>query len=184
MNAKHYRLGAVAAVAAGAAWGASAVLQVTGGRNTGEEVYGFTGHAILTLFTIVLLLTVPAMFALARHARSDLGARIAAPGLVVLALTCIVSNVQGRDPSFFDVVAPITNLLWLVGSAVLSVSLYKAGRIPRGLAIALPFVQVFALPLSALGGSLVSGAYWVAVGYLMQHRALERSPRPAVTAAA
>jgi hypothetical protein len=183
MNGKNYRLGAMAAVAAGAIWAGSAILQVSGGRSSGEDVDGFTGHAILTLFTIALLLMVPAMFSLARHAQSDLGARIAAPGLVVLALTCIVSNVQGHDPSFFVVVAPLTNLLWLAGSIVLSVSLYKAGRIPRGLAVALPFMQVFALPLSAVGGSLVTGAYWIATGYLMQAGALERSPAGATAAA-
>jgi hypothetical protein len=174
MNSNQYRFGAMAAVAAGAVWVASAVLQVTGGRNSGEDVVGFTGHAILTLFTLALLLMGPAMFALSRHALSDLGARIALPGLVVLGLTSVVSNVQGHDPSFFVVVAPITNVLWLAGSIVLAVSLYKAGRIPRGLAIALPFMQVFALPLSAVGGSVVTGAFWIAVGYLMQQGALER----------
>ena len=184
MNAKHYRIGAMSAIAAGAVWAASAVLQVSGGHPTGEKVEGFTGHAIISLLTVVLLLMVPAMFALARHARSDLGARIAAPGLIVLALTCIVSNVQGTDPSFFVVVAPITNLLWLVGSITLSVSLYKAGRIPRGLAIALPFMQVFALPLSAVGGSLVTGAYWIAVGHLMRADALESRSAAAAPATA
>jgi hypothetical protein len=184
MNSNQYRLAAMAAVTAGAAWVAGAVFQVTGGHDSGEEVVGFSGHAILTLFTISLLLMGPAMFGLARHALSDLGARIATPGLVVLGLTCIVSNVQGEDPSFFVVVAPITNLLWLVGSIVLAVSLYKAGRIPRGLAIALPFMQVFALPLSAIGGPVVTGAYWIAVGYLMQQGALERQPAPATATAA
>ncbi len=184
MNARNYRFGAMAAVGAGAAWAASSVLQVTGGRNTGEEVEGFTGHAIISLFTVALLLMAPAMLALARHAKSDLGARIAIPGLVVLGLTCIVSNVQGEDPSFFVVVAPITNLLWLVGSIVLSVSLYKAGRVPRWVAIALPFMQVFALPLSAIGGSIVTGAFWLTVGYLMQNDALVRRPRVAAAVTA
>src|SRR3712207_4931750 len=154
MNGKNYKLGAIAAVGAGAIWAASSVIQVFGGRDTGDKVEGFSGHAILTLFTVALLLMAPAMLALARHAVSDLGARIAFPGLVVLGLTCIVSNVQGEEPSFFAVVAPITNLLWLAGSIVLAVSLYKAGRVPRWVAIALPFTQVFALPLSAIGGTL------------------------------
>ena len=174
MNSTQYRIGAMSAVAAGAVWVASAILQVGAGHPTGEKVEGFAGHATITLFTVALLLMGPAMFALARHALSDLGARIATPGLVVLGLTCIVSNVQGEDPSFFVVVAPLTNLLWLAGSIVLAVSLHKAGRIPRGLAIALPFMQIFALPLSAIGGSIVTGAYWIAVGYLMQQGALER----------
>jgi hypothetical protein len=184
MNAKQYRLAAFSAVAAGAVWAASAVLQVSGGRDTGEKVEGFTGHAIISLLTVALLLMAPAMLALGRHALSDLGARIAVPGLVILGLTCVVSNVRGEDPSFFVVVAPITNLLWLAGSIVLAVSLYKANRIPRGLAIALPFMQVFALPLSAIGGSLVTGAFWIAVGYLMQTGALERPSTAAVPAAA
>jgi hypothetical protein len=184
MNAKQYRLAAVSAVAAGAVWAVSAVIHVTGGHNTGQKVEGFAGHATITLFTVALLLMAPAMLALGRHALSDRGARIAIPGLVVLALTCIVSNVRGEDPSFFIVVAPITNLLWLVGSIVLAVSLHKANRIPRGLAIALPFMQVFALPLSAIGGSVVTGAFWIAIGYLMQTGALERPASAAVPATA
>ena len=174
MNAKQYRLAAVSAVAAGALWAVSAVIHVTGGHGSGEKVEGFSEHATITLLTLALLLMAPAMLALGRHALSDLGSRIAIPGLVVLGLTCIVSNVRGEDPSFFVVVAPITNLLWLVGSIVLAVSLYKANRIPRGLAIALPFMQMFALPLSAIGGSVVTGAFWIATGYLMQKGALER----------
>ena len=59
-----------------------------------------------------------------------------------------------------------------------------ASRIPRGLAIALPFMQVFALPLSAVGGSVVTGAYWIAVGYLMQQGALERPRAEAIPATA
>jgi hypothetical protein len=184
MNAKQYRLGAVSAVAAGALWAVSAVIQVTGGHGGGENVEGFSEHAIITLLTVTLLLMAPAMLALGRHALSDLGARIAIPGLVVLGLTCIVSNVRGEDPSFFIVVAPITNLLWLVGSIVLAVSLYRANRIPRGLAIALPFMQVFALPLSAIGGSVVTGGFWIAVGYLMQKGALERPASAAAVPAA
>ena len=116
MNTTSYRAGAAAAVAAGATWVVSAVLQVTAGNGTGEKVEGFSGHAIIGLFTVALLLMGPAMFALSRHALSDLGARIATPGLVILGLTCIVSNVRGEDPSFFVVVAPLTNLLWLAGS--------------------------------------------------------------------
>jgi hypothetical protein len=100
--------------------------------------------------------------------------------MVLLAITATTSNINGEDMSFFPVVATATNLLWLGGSIHLAVQLYKAGRVPRWVAIALPITQVFALPLAMVGGGIVAGGYWLAVGYLMQVGALEnRSAAPA-----
>ena len=100
--------------------------------------------------------------------------------MVVLAATCVVSNVNGDDPSFFVVVAPVTNLLWLAGSVWLAFALRRAGRVPKAVWIALPFMQILALPLSAVGGMAVAGAYWLAVGYLLMAGApLRDAPAPA-----
>jgi hypothetical protein len=79
--------------------------------------------------------------------------------------------------SFFPIVASLTNLAWLGGSIALAVSLYRTGRVSKRIAVGLPLVQVFALPLSMFGGGLIAGAYWVAVGYLMNQGALEGSNR-------
>jgi hypothetical protein len=77
------------------------------------------------------------------------------------------------------VVAPITNALWLFGSIALAVSLKRAGRVPRWVYLGLPFVWVAGIPLDTLGGRLIAGAYWLAVGYLLADRSLE-TRRPAV----
>ena len=121
-----------------------------------------------------LLLTAPAILALARHANRPTGAQVAAVGMVGLAILATISNVRGEDPSFFPPVAMVTNLMWFGGSIALAVSPKRAGRISTRLAIALPLTWIAALPLSFVGGSALTGAYWLTVGYLMYHDALER----------
>jgi hypothetical protein len=63
------------------------------------------------------------------------------------------------------VVAPITNALWLFGSIALAVSLKRAGSVPRWVYLCLPLVWVGGIPLSTLGGGLISGAYLLTLGY-------------------
>ena len=184
MNVKHYRLAALAAMAGGAAWAISGPLQLAGVNEHETQVVTFGEHVLISLFSLALVLTAPGLLALARHARSDTGAKVAVVGMVLLSLTALSSNITGEDQSFFPVAASLTNLMWLGGSIHLAVSLYKAGRVPRWVAIALPLTQVFGLPLSAVGGGLVVGGYWLAVGYLMRLDALEnRSAAPATATA-
>lgn len=182
MTAKHYRLAAAAAIAGGVAWAVSGPLQLAGVNEHETQVVTFGEHVLIGLFSLALVLTAPGVLALARHARSDTGAKVAATGMVLLGLTALSSNINGEDLSFFPVAASFANLLWLAGSIHLAVSLYKAGRVPRWVAIGLPFAQVFALPLSVVGGGLVAGGYWLSVAYLMHVGALEN--RSAVTAPA
>ena len=47
-------------------------------------------------------------------------------------------------------------------------------RISPRIAYALPAAWFFALPLSPLGGAIVTGAFWITVGYLIYHGAIER----------
>jgi hypothetical protein len=125
------------------------------------------------------------MLALARHAKSNTGAKVAATGMVLLAITALTSNINGEDASFFPIAATITNLMWLGGSIHLAVGLYRERRVAKWVAIGLPFAQVFALPLSAAGGGLIAGAYWVSVAWMMQAGAIEQaSPRAAAPATA
>ena len=174
MTAKHYRLAAASAIAGGVAWAVSGPLQLAGVNEHETQVVTLGEHVLIGLFSLALVLTAPGLLALARHAKSDTGAKVAAAGMVLLALTALSSNITGEDQSFFPVAASLANLLWLGGSIHLAVSLYKAGRVPRWVAIALPLTQVFALPLSVVGGGIGAGGYWLAVGYLMQQDALER----------
>jgi len=179
MTAKHYRLAAASAIAGGMAWAVSGPLQLAGVNEHETQVVTVGEHILIGLFSLALALTAPGVLALARHAKSNAGAKVAAGGMVLLALTALSSNITGEDQSFFPVAASLTNLLWLGGSIHLAVSLYKAGRVPRWVAIGLPLTQVFALPLAIVGGGIVAGGYWLAVGYLMQAGALEnRSAAP------
>ena len=62
--------------------------------------------------------------------------------------------------------------------------LRRNGTLSRPMAIMLPLTMVFFLPLSAVGGSLVAGAYWLTLGWLVDndqlHRAAGRTaPQPA-----
>jgi hypothetical protein len=52
-------------------------------------------------------------------------------------------------------------------STAVAVRAKRSGAVPTWVAWALALVQVFALPLSVVGGGLVAGAIWLAVGYLM-----------------
>jgi hypothetical protein len=184
MSIKHYRLAALAAMAGGAAWAISGPMQLAGVNEHETQVVTVGEHVLIGLFSLALALTAPGLLALARHARSNTGAKVAAVGMVLLSLTALSSNITGEDQSFFPIAASLTNLMWLVGSIMLAVSLYKAGRVPRWVAIGLPLTQVFALPLSIVGGGLVAGGYWLAVGYLMRLDALEnRAAVPAPAAA-
>jgi hypothetical protein len=50
------------------------------------------------------------------------------------------------------------------------------------LAVGLPLSWIFALPLSAVGGALAAGAYWLVVGWLLRHERLGEpagAPQPA-----
>jgi hypothetical protein len=176
------RLSAFAAMAGGAAWVATGAIQLTG-RNElrTDEIETVLEHVLLGLMSTALLLTAPAVVALARHARTRRPAYVAAAGQTLLAIAATTSNVAGHDPAFFLVVAPLANAMWLLGAIGLAVSLRRAGQVSKLVAFGLPAVQVFALPLSIVGGPIVSGAYWLAVGYMLSVDGLRRRELRPVT---
>jgi hypothetical protein len=175
------RLSALAAMAGGLAWIVVGVLQTTGGDEfTTSKVETVAEHAMMGFFAAALVLTAPAVLALAGHARTMRPAYVAASGQVLLAIAATTSNIVGDDPMFFLVVAPLANAMWLFGAIALSVSLKRAGEVPTAVAYGLPLVQVFALPLSVIGGPVVSGGYWLAVGSLLAVGIVRRrEPQPA-----
>lgn len=132
---------------------------------------------LLALFAVSLLLVSPAHLALARFARGPWGGRLAAVGTPLLAVGAMSSAVNGEDLAFFPAVAMVANALWLVGSVVLGVSLWKAGRVPRWVAVLLPVSMPVTLVLSQLGSGLLVGAFWVTLGALMATGHLDRRSR-------
>jgi hypothetical protein len=170
------RLAAVAAMAGGSTWAVTGAIQLTGKDELRTEAIESTlEHVMLGMFSAALVLTAIAVVALAQRARTPRPGYVAAAGQVALAIAATTSNIAGEDPTFFLVVAPIANLMWFAGTIGLAVSLYRAGAVSKPVAFLLPAVQVFCLPLSVVGGGLIGGAVWIAVGYLMSIGALRRS---------
>jgi hypothetical protein len=177
------RLSALAAMAGGLGWIVVGVLQLTGGGEfTTDAVETVAEHAMMGFFAAALVLTAPVVLALAGHARTRRPGYVAVSGQLLLAIAVTVSNIVGDDPLFFVVVAPLANAMWLVGAIALAVSLKRAGEVPNAVAYGLPLVQVFALPLSVIGGPIVSGGYWLAVGSLLAADGLPRRAAQPATA--
>jgi hypothetical protein len=169
-----------AAILAGAAFAAGGVTQIIHSqRHSGNRVVGVAGYLVLSFFVVALVSVTPSFIALARRARSGAAAKAAlaaAAGTAVLGLTSITSIVNGHDLGLFNVVAPLTNAAWLFGSIVLAVFLKRAGTVPAAVAIGLPLAWVGAIPLATVGGGVIAGAYYVAIGYLLATHAIERTP--------
>lgn len=132
-------------------------------RVLGEE------HLLLALFAAFLLLTIPALLALARYGgpAARAGALAVSAGHVALTFGATSSNLNGEDFWWFPYVAAPANLAMLVGAITLAVSLWRAGRVPRLVAAALPVLWLCEIVLSQLGGGLVAGPYWIVVGRLL-----------------
>ncbi len=140
------------------------------------------GYLALSFFIVALLSIAPSFIALARRARSGAGAKAAlaaAAGTTILGLTSITSLVNGHDLALFNVVAPVTNAAWLVGSIILAISLKRAGKVPAAVAVGLPLAWVAPIPLATFGGGVLAGAYYLATGYLLASEAIERTGRAA-----
>lgn len=169
------------AILAGAAFAAGGVTEIVHSqRHSGNRVVGVAGHLVLSFFVVALISVAPSFLALARRARSGVATKsalAAAAGTTALGLTSIVSIVSGHDLGLFNVVAPLTNGAWLVGSIILAVSLKRAGKVPATIAVGLPIIWVATIPFATIGGGVIAGAYYLALGYLLVNHALDRTPR-------
>jgi hypothetical protein len=177
------KLAGRAAMLAGAAATAGGVTQVVHSqRHSGNNVVGVAGYLTLSFFVVFLISVAPSFIALARRARPGHAAKAAAAaaaGTLVLGLTSITSLINGHDLGMFNVIAPLTNAAWLFGSIILAVSLKRAGKVSTAVAVGLPIAWVATIPLATVGGGVIAGAYYLAVGYLLVNDAIERRPRVA-----
>jgi hypothetical protein len=171
------------AMLAGAAATAGGVTEIIHSqRHAGSNVVGVAGYLTLSFFAVFLISVAPSFLALARRARSGaaVNAAVAAgAGTLILGLTSITSLINGHDLGIFNIVAPLTNAAWLVGSIVIAVSLKRAGKVSTAVAIGLPIAWLATIPLATVGGGVIAGAYYLAVGYLLVNDAVERRPRVA-----
>jgi hypothetical protein len=167
------------ALAAGAVMASAGAVQATRPDIQPDRVETVVEHTILVQLAALLILAIPAVIAIGRRAGSALGRRAAAvavAGQVALAVTCTVSNVNGGDPDWFVVAAPASNLLWAGGWVALALALHRSGAAHRWVAIGLPLTWIALLPLSSLGGGLLAGGYWLALGAAMAVGSLGRRP--------
>ena len=79
----------------------------------------------------------------------------------------------------FNVIAPLTNGAWLFGSVIIAVSLKRAGTVRNAVAVGLPLAWVATIPLATLGGGVLSGAYYLAIGYLLATGTFHHTPSAA-----
>ncbi len=169
------KLAGRAAILAGAALTAGGVTEIIHSqRHAGNRVVGVAGNLVLSFFVVALVSIAPSFLALGRRARPGLAtwaALAAAAGTTALGLTSITSLVNGRDLGLFGVLAPLTNGAWLFGSIILAVSLKRAGRVPSVLAVGLPITWVATIPLATVGGGVIAGAYYLALGHLLVNHA-------------
>lgn len=164
---------AAAAVAGGLCWIAFAVSGVlSASDNSNEKVVleGAGDYLGFGLFALCLALAVTAVAALHLHHRGADG-RLGRIGAIVAgagaAAQCVVISgivVNGEETSWFGVAAPLAILTWFAGSVVLGVAVYRAGLMPRWVAIALPIATAFAIVGSDAGTSVLIGAFQVVVG--------------------
>ena len=170
------RLAAPGAVFGGALFAVAGALQTTGLDWAEDAVQTPLQHLTMALFAAALVAVLPAVRLLARHAggRTHLGWIGIAVGQAAVAAAATVSNLRGVDASWFPAVAIPANALWVLGTFTLAVGLYRTKRIPRLLAVGLVVAYLGAIPLAIQGGGLLTGCYWLAVGYLIGLDSLER----------
>ncbi len=165
MNSARSHITALGALIAGAVYAFNGALQVTNDFSGSHNTLDSTAEYLVTgSLPVSLLATIPAYLAFGHLARAPRVAAAAIAPQVVLALMCVFSVLNGEDGSFFNAVAPVCLLTWLVSSSVLAVRLRRAGAVPKPVAIALPLLIVTTFPLSIVGGPLLTGAFWLAIG--------------------
>jgi hypothetical protein len=182
------RVVAISATIASLMLAANAVMQVTHDYSGETTVIGFIEHLMLAGFSATLIVLIPVVLYLGRAAGRTTAANVVVVGMVGLAIISTISNVRGEDLSIFPFVAISTNLMQFVGLTIIGVALRRRLGVPRWVAIGLPLTMIFGLPLSHFGGTAVAGAYWLALGWLIDSDRLEvgfsSEPRRAVSSQA
>ncbi len=135
-------------------------------------------HVVLGLYAVSLVLLVPAYLGLAATTGRRRGAAAACVGMLLLSAGMTATNLHDQDYGWFPAVAVPANALWLLGTIALAVALWRTPGMPRWVALGVVLTWVGGIPLSQLGGAVVPGAYWLAVGALIGAGTLLRGPQP------
>jgi hypothetical protein len=167
-NLVSLRVAALSACIGGGLLAVSGALQATGLDWTENAVETSAQHVTMALFAAAFVALVPAVAYLGRLApgRGRIGWIGIAAGQLGVAAASTASNIRGVDAAWFPAAAVTANALWIVGTLVLAVALFRSRRVPRLLAVGLVVAYVGSIPLSIVGGGIVAGAYWFAVAFL------------------
>jgi hypothetical protein len=148
-----------------------------------HTVASTTEHAILVLLATSLVLIAPGVLALGARVARRAPSRIVAGAMLVIAVAGTISNVRGDDAAWFDPVAGVTNAAWLACTIWLAIALHRSRAVARWVSFGLPLAYVATIPASRVGGGLVAGAFWIAVGTLLATGTLARRPLAEVAVA-
>jgi len=164
---------ALTAVAGGIAWLVFAV-QALVTPEVGEParivLTGLADRVSWILFALCLALTVSALLALHLHHRGadgrlgQAGAFLAMAGVTGQCVVISTIAISGEEPVWFNTVAPVAILTWVVGSVVLAVAMGRARLLPRWVVVLLPIATAFAIVGADYGTSVLIGAFQVVVG--------------------
>jgi hypothetical protein len=170
------RFAAAGAVAGGAAFAVSGALQATGLDWKENAVETPLQHLTMALFAFGMVAVIPAVAALSQlsRGRGRHGWIGIAVGQAGVAAASTVSNIRGVDASWFPAAAVAANAMWMVGTLALAFALWRSRLVARLVAVGLVAAYIGAIPVSTIGGGIVTGCYWLAVGYLLTLGALER----------
>ena len=176
MNSRRLNITALAALAGGAVYFVLGAIHATHGDFGGtHNTLDSTAEYIVTAgFAVALFCTAGAYRLLGTLAAAPRAAAAAMAGQLVIGAMCVVSVINGEDPAFFNAVAPVCVLAWLVGSIVVAVKLKRLGVVSPRVAVAFALLPVVTLALSPIGGPLLTGTFWLAVA---THALREGTPR-------
>ena len=164
-----------AAVAGGAPLGFTGPIPATQEFGGTHNTIDSTAEYLVTgALPVALALTIPMYHLFGRLAGAPRAALAAMAAQAVLALMCVVSEINGADASFVNAVAPVCLLTWLAGSVALTRGLRRTGAVPAPVAYALPGLLIATFMASPIGGAMLTGAYWIAVASLLNRGTLVR----------
>ena len=178
---------AAAATLGGACWLVFAISSVaSGGGEDVRTVLETTGDYLgYSLFALCLALAVPAILAVHLHQRGADG-RLGRSGAIVAmagaAGQCVVISgivVNGGDPPWFGIAAPIAIATWFAGSVLLGIATRRGGLLPKWVGLALPIATLFAIVGADYGSSALIAAFQLIVGVRILRATADGSAGPA-----
>jgi hypothetical protein len=160
------RTAALTAAAGGSLWVFTGAIQAVHGDfgGTHNTIDSTAEYLVTGGFALAMLLCGPVYRHLGRMAGARRAGLAAMGAQMVLGTVAAFSVTQGEDAAFFNTVAPICLLTWLAGSVLIARGLRRNEAVPAAVALALPALVLTTIPLSMVGGPMLTGAFWIVVG--------------------